>query len=67
MAKQLQARVFISPKDLMPLYGHKSYKGAWKAYQALKDALGKKQHQRITVTELATYEGISPAEILAAL
>ncbi len=51
----------------MQLYGHKSYKGAWKAYQALKDALGKKSHQKVTVTELASYEGVSVAEIMAVL
>jgi anaerobic glycerol-3-phosphate dehydrogenase len=62
------ALTFIFPKDIMKVLQHiGSYNGAWKHYSLIKSALGKADHQRITVKEFADYEGFDPLLVMQAI
>ena len=59
-------RIFLNVKDLAILTG-KTYLSCWREIQTLKDCLGKKKKQKITIEEYSKYEGISIEEIRKAL
>ena len=63
----MNVKLFLRPKDLMILKDYSTYKTAWQGYRRLKDSLGKKKHQHITLREFADYEGIDIAEVHATL
>ena len=64
--KMATNRIFITVKDLCILTG-KTYLSCWREIQTLKDCLGKKKEQKITIEEYSKYEGISINEIRKAL
>ncbi|MGE0638378.1 MAG: hypothetical protein AB7G44_07130 [Bacteroidia bacterium] len=55
-------RIFLYIKDLQTLTGN-TYKSSQVKYQQIKDALGKKANQHITIKEYCEYEGISETEV----
>ena len=57
------SRIFLYPKDLSILTG-RTEKQARKTYETIKQSLGKQEHQKITIEEYATYEGIAVEEII---
>ncbi len=62
------ALALITPADVQKVFRHiKSYKGAWFRIQKVKDALGKKKHQGVTVAEFADWEGLDVSIILTTI
>lgn len=62
----MSQRIYFYAKDFMTLTG-KNERTAYTFLKTLKDALGKKPEQPITIKEYADYEGISEAEIRKAI
>jgi len=59
------ALVFIFPKDVKRILIHLStYQGAWLHHRKIKDSLGKRKHQRLTVKEFADWEGLDANLVL---
>jgi len=56
--------IFLTAKDLQKISGFKSYASAWRYLQLIKDSIGKKKHQHITLGEFCNYEGIQESEVL---
>ena len=56
-------RLFIRNEDVCKLYGVKGSR-ATTIIQTIKDSLKKEKHQKITIYELAKYEGITPDEVI---
>lgn len=62
------ALAFLFPADVRKVLIHiKSYSGSVNHYNIVRDALGKKKHQRITIKEFAEYEGLPLEEIVTCL
>lgn len=58
----------ITPADIHRIFPHiKSYKGAWDRIKRVKEGLGKKKHQQITVVDLAEWEGLDVSIIMVTL
>jgi len=57
-----RAGIFLTIKDLMELTGL-TQNGAGLEMKRIKDALGKKPHQHLTITQYCAYEGISEDEV----
>lgn len=55
----MAAGIFLEPKDIMIVKGYSNYNTAWTYYRDIRNALGKKKHQKITLHEYAEYEGIT--------
>lgn len=60
LESQHPALTYILPKQVMAISGLRSYRGAWARIKKIKECLGKKQHQRLTVQEYAEWEGLDP-------
>ena len=52
------AGIYIEPKDLQLIEGHDSYIGAWKSYNTIRESVGKKTGQKITIPEYCEAEGV---------
>lgn len=64
MLTQQQPRLFVYAADLMNIYTHfTNPHSCYKKYRVLKKLIGKKEHQYITVKELAEWEGIPENEL----
>lgn len=57
-------RLFIETTDVMVL-NDCNYKRAYRELRAVKDALDKKKHQKITFKEYADYYGVDENEVRA--
>jgi hypothetical protein len=55
-------RLFLTTSDLQIITGT-GYRNAYKIMRRLKDSMGKKDHQHITIKEYCDYEGISIQEV----
>ncbi|NVO11712.1 MAG: hypothetical protein HXX16_17255 [Bacteroidales bacterium] len=55
--------LFITPNDIAILTG-KSVKTSRRYLSLIKDALGKEDHQGITIFEYASYEGVDYQEVI---
>lgn len=59
---------FVYYDDLLKFYRHlRSKSGAHAKYAAIKECLGKKKHQHLTVKEFAEWSGIDEEQIILAL
>lgn len=60
------ALTFIVAKDIQRIfpYTYSSYHTAWQKLKRVKECLGKKKHQGLTVKDFANWEGLDPTDIL---
>lgn len=63
----MAAGIFLGLKDLMILEGKDFKQSAWRRYQAIKDALGKPKHAKLTIDEYCRYYCIDKETVLNAL
>lgn len=59
-------RLFLTTSDLQIITGT-GYRNSYNIMRKLKDSLGKKDHQHVTIKEYCEYEGISETEVLTTL
>lgn len=59
-------RIFLTTSDLQIITGT-GYDNCSKIMRTLKDSLGKKSHQHVTIKEYCNYENISESEVLEAI
>ena len=57
--------IFATVDDLKNLYNC-SYSTAQRKYQVVKDAFGKKKHQKVTIKEMCDYLGVTHNEFTSA-
>lgn len=51
--------IYADVKDVQIIRGYAFYQTAWEHYQTIKESLGKKPKQKLTVKEFCEYEGIT--------
>lgn len=60
---KIPKRLFVYPKDIISITG-RSQANSYKMYRAMKDAYCKSPHQALTVSEVASYLGVTDEQIL---
>lgn len=63
----MPAGIYVTTKDLMILHGYQRQKSASHLLGVIRDCLGKKKYQKITIREYCSYQGVSEEEIKEAL
>jgi hypothetical protein len=62
----MPAGIFLVVADLLKVEGLTSYSGAWKSYNTVRAAVGKKPGQKITINDYCNAVGVQPDEVLKA-
>lgn len=61
----MQSVIFLYYTDLLKIFPHLTTKaGAHKKYNAIKECLGKKDHQLITVKEFADWQDVPLQDVV---
>lgn len=62
------APLFVYYYDLLKIYNNiRTLAGAHKRYKAIKEALGKKEHQYITLKEFADWNDVPETDVIRVL